>query len=391
MRKLSTLTIALALVLAVASPSLRAWEQVLKEQAIAGVVGVTETRWQLERPRGAARDRIQVHRYRGSGATRAALLYLPGTHMNGFLPGRRGDVIYAEPTEDHNLWLYLAKRGVEVYTLDYRSHFVSSEPANHDFMREWTLDRYVEDAVEALALARTQSKRERVFVAGFSRGVTLAYGVVDMVPPVEVAGLVVLDGAFKRARGGASSFDRARMLEMLDRMHRWAIDVAAPMGWKSRLGLMADVIQDPNRAREDKPDETVGEHLARLLVRSGWTSVGAHSDVRVLAALLIGEDRYFPAMVDLDGRSVAMVADDPMTKVDDAFGSLKLPVIYFGATGFGPEALLAGIYSATRLGSGEVSIHVQEGWGHLDVLVADEAPAQIYEPLLTWLDANNGQ
>ena len=93
---------ALAIVLVITSPSLFAWQEVLKERPIEGVPGITETRWQLERRRGnAAPDRIQVHRYRGDGEARAALLYLPGMHMNGYLPGRRGEVGwcqgYSEP------------------------------------------------------------------------------------------------------------------------------------------------------------------------------------------------------------------------------------------------------------------------------------------------------
>lgn len=382
---------ALAIVLVITSPSLFAWQEVLKDRPIEGVPGITETRWQLERRRGnAARDRIQVHRYRGDGEARAALLYLPGTHMNGYLPGRRGEVIYADPTEDHNLWLFLAKRGVEVFTLDYRSHFIPIEPADHAYMREWTLDRYVDDAMEALSLVRGESGRAQVFVAGFSMGATLAYGVVNVASAEEFAGLIVLDGSFKQPPGGRS-FERARATAMIEKLGRWSIDVAGGIGWDNRQQLMAAVINDPTQPRDDRPGETVGERLTRLLARSGpgvWANAGVHSDVQVLAALLIGYDRYFPSMVGLEGRGVSLLEDDPDTTIDDAFGQSDVPVIYFGATGFGPQALLSGIYSSARLGTRDVTIHVQEGWGHLEVLVANRARQEIYEPILAWLDAH---
>lgn len=280
---------ALAIVLVVTSPSLFAWKEVLKERPIEGVPGITETRWQLERRRGnAARDRIQVHRYRGDGEARAALLYLPGTHMNGYLPGRRGEVIYANPTEDHNLWLFLAKRGVEVFTLDYRSHFIPVEPADHAYMRDWTLDRYVDDAMEALSLVRGESGRAQVFVVGFSMGATLAYGVVNVASAEEFAGLIVLDGSFKQPPGGRS-FERARATAMIEKLGRWSIGVAGGIGWDNRQQLMESVINDPTQPRDDRPGETVGERLTRLLARSGpgvWATAGVHSDVQVLAALL---------------------------------------------------------------------------------------------------------
>jgi hypothetical protein len=376
---------ALAAVAAGASPSLAAWTEVMKEQTATGVSGVTETRWQLERPRGENLDRIQVHRYRGRGESRAALLYLPGMHMNGFLPGRRGDVIYAQPSEQHNLWLFLAKRGVEVFALDYRSHFVSTERADHAFMREWTLERYVNDAKEALELVRTQSGRAHVFVTGFSMGVTVAYGLVNVVSAEELAGLIVLDGAFKRPPGGGA-FDRVRAFAMMEKLGRWSIDVGGGMGFDGRKALMAAVIEDPDRPRADRLDETVGARLGRLLARSGWAYPGVHSDVQILAALLITEDRYFPGMVAFEGRSVASLDDDPGTSVDDAFGNVDIPVIYFGATGFGPQSILAGVYSAVRLGGEDVTLHLQEGWGHLEVLAGNEARREIYEPLLDWIN-----
>lgn len=71
---------------------------------------VTETEWRHTDASGQA---IGLHRYRSAGAeTIATLLYLPGTNMNGVLK---------VTDSDHNLWLYLAQRGVEVYAMDYRT------------------------------------------------------------------------------------------------------------------------------------------------------------------------------------------------------------------------------------------------------------------------------
>ena len=63
---------------------------------------IKETRWESGRPPGGTYDHIRVHRYRTAGPAKAALLYLPGTNMNG-------QVALAD--EDHNLWIFLARRG----------------------------------------------------------------------------------------------------------------------------------------------------------------------------------------------------------------------------------------------------------------------------------------
>jgi hypothetical protein len=87
------------------------------EAPLAGAADIRETRWETARPPGGTYDRIRVHRYRAAEPAKAAVLYLPGTNMNG-------QVALAD--EDHNLWVFLARRGVEVYALDYRTAFPPS-------------------------------------------------------------------------------------------------------------------------------------------------------------------------------------------------------------------------------------------------------------------------
>ena len=47
--------------------------------------------------------------------------------------------------------------------------------------------------------------------------------------------------------------------------------------------------------------------------------------------------------------------------------------------------LLNGLYSAQKSGSSDVTIHVLEGYGHLDVLVSDQARRDVFEPTLAWI------
>ena len=98
-----------------------------------GTADIRETRWETSRPPGGAYDHIRVHRYRTAGPAKAALLYLPGTNMNGQVALR---------DEDHNLWIFLARRGVEVYAIDYRTAFpISNGVSDLGFMAEWTVTR----------------------------------------------------------------------------------------------------------------------------------------------------------------------------------------------------------------------------------------------------------
>ena len=106
------------------------WQLSRSASEVPGAAGVRETVWWSARPPAGPHDRIALHRYRTPGQSRAALFYLPGTNMNGHA---------AIKNELHNLWLYLARRGVEVWALDYRTHFVpaaSSPKPSPDSPRE---------------------------------------------------------------------------------------------------------------------------------------------------------------------------------------------------------------------------------------------------------------
>ena len=174
------------------------WTPVAEERAIPAS-SVKESVWQSARPPGGEHDRIRVHRYRGP-SSRAALLYLPGTNMNGTLPDlqlRSSGIL--EP--GHNLWLWLAERGVEVWTLDYRTHTVSADDSPpFGFMASWTMEAFTDDAAAALALSIREGGLP-TFVAGFSRGASFAY-TLACAAPEQLAGMVALDGFFKRAQAG---------------------------------------------------------------------------------------------------------------------------------------------------------------------------------------------
>jgi pimeloyl-ACP methyl ester carboxylesterase len=346
---------------------------------------VSETRFSLSRPPGGRYDTVGLHRYRGKEAPKAALLYLPGTNMNG---------VSALPDEDHNLWIFLARRGVEVFTLDYRTHALPADGTlDAGALRGWDMDTFVGDVRAAAAKARAESGRQRLFVAGFSRGVSLAYGYAASEPDA-VAGLLLLDGSFK-SHAPKDAYDHAAELKKLEASGAWAADVSGRMGWDARQKLMQSVAADPAGKAADPKFASIGEQLAEILF-SAWrpgglaNAKGGLSKPQVLARLLAGYDRYYPAVQTLDGQSLADRADDPRTKADDLWGEMKTPILNFTCTGMGGDWILNSVYSADKSGSLDVTLHVLERYGHLDVIVGERARAEVFEPALAWILSRAG-
>jgi len=378
MRALRHPALALALLAASSASAADApWTTAAAEAPVTGTADVRETRWETSRPPGGAYDHIRVHRYRTAGPAKAALLYLPGTNMNGQVALR---------DEDHNLWIFLARRGVEVYALDYRTAFpLSNGVADLGFMAEWTVDAFTEDIRAAAALARKESGRAKLFVSGFSRGAFFAYAYAG-VEPDGVAGLVILDGPFKNH--AAAAFDRGAEMAKV-KASGWGSDVSGPMGWENREKLLGAAADNTAGAALDPKFSTVGDQVSDLLYNAwgpgGLTNTRKQTKVQNVSRLLVGYDRWYPAIQNVEGRAIASVVDDPSTKIDDNFGKWAVPVLFFGSTGMGADFLLNGIYSAAKSGSKDVTLNVLEGYGHLDIVVGEKARADVFEPTLAWI------
>src|SRR5271170_7603581 len=91
-------------------------------------------------------DHIALHRYirdsHSSAHPSIVMLYLPGTNMNG-----------ESANEDprYSLILYLAQHGVDVWALDYRTHFIPPETPTDELteLKDWTNELFGSDIDDA--------------------------------------------------------------------------------------------------------------------------------------------------------------------------------------------------------------------------------------------------
>ena len=352
-----------------------------KGSPIAGAPDIEHSTWSTPRPPAGPFDRIEVHRYRVKAAPIATLLYLPGTNMNGEV---------ATTDEDHNLWIFLARHGVEVFALDYRTRFASAsvDAGALASMKAWTAEAFVDDIKAAAALARGESGRPQLYVAGFSRGVFLAYAYACR-EPGSVEGLVALDGQFK-SHAPKNQYEPDADLKKLEEGGGWATDVSGRLGWEGRQKLMLATAENPMAPATDPKFKTLGEQLSNLL-QFAWgpgalaNPLGGQSRPEILGRLLAGYDRYYPAIQDPEAKRMGDRDDDPKTPLDDLWGEMKTPILYFGNARMPGDWLLNGIYSAQKSGSPDVTINVLEGYGHLDVLIGDHARREVFEPTLDWI------
>jgi len=309
------------------------------------------------RPPGGVVDRIGLRRLAPcGGASGPVVLYLPGMHMNGEIPGTNAS---------YDLRLYLAQAGIRVWSLDYRTHAVKPEatPEELQTLAGWTRDTLLDDAEWAATFVRS-SDPGPLYLAGFSYGASIAYGIASR-GDQPLYGLVILDGvpgsSGSAAEGGGS-----------------AIDVAGSrLSYADRERLLRAVIQNPN-GPSPVGGGMAGTSLAEILYTSpvfggqGGLSAARDgvSDVRVVAVLLESEDRWWPR--------AALSGSEPKAH-------RKIPVLAFASENMGPKWVERVKDGAEDFGGNRTTFRSLPLHGHLDLLVGRLAAAEVYEPTRRWL------
>jgi len=315
-------------------------------------------------------DKIALHRV-GKGPNppahpEAVVLYLPGTNMNG-------EVWLDDPR--YSFQVYLADQGVDVWSMDYRTHFIPPETPQNDLseLLGWTNDLFESDIDAAAKFVSEKSGGAGLFVAGFSRGVEFAYLYAAM-HPERVAGIIALDGFIPSHPMRAGPLPPGYYAEDVGGKH---------LTYDKRRSLMQMVIDNPDQPAPIPKYKTARENLEHVMYDTAGGNgafanpQGGYSDAVVLAKLLIAFDRYWPAVQD---------GENPFTP--DLLASLKqskIPVIAFASTNFGASWPAQVEAASKSTGATDPSFTKFDNWGHLDLLVGTRSESEVFAPTAAWL------
>jgi dienelactone hydrolase len=355
---------------AFALPPVEGFSPIGAPRALKGAGGIYE--WHFVAERGPSQfDRIGLHRVAGGPAAQThpgiVMLYLPGTNMNG-------EVALDDPR--YSLTLYLAAHGVDVWAMDYRTHFVPPDtpPAKLAAMAGWTDRVFDGDIDAAAAFVSAQTHNKKLFVAGFSRGASYAY-LFAALHPGRVAGIAILDGFIPHRP--ATAVPAGRVADDVGGHH---------LTYDKRRALMKAVIRDPSGPAPLPKYKTAAENLEHVVYDADGlfgghgglaNPQGGFSDPAVLARVLIGYDRWWPAVQDYDNPFDASALA--------RLGASKIPVIAFSSTNISAKWPTMVAESAAATGSSDVTVTRLKGWGHLDVICGTHAEGEVYAPLLASL------
>ncbi|HEY6299988.1 MAG TPA: hypothetical protein VIW95_10150 [Candidatus Binatus sp.] len=319
-------------------------------------------------------DKIALHRVaKGPNPPAhpdAVVLYLPGTNMNG-------EVALDDPR--YSFQVYLAEQGVDVWSMDYRTHFVPPQTPQSDLseLAGWTNDLFETDIDAAAKFVSEKSGRSRLFVAGFSRGVEFAYLFAAKHYPERVAGIIALDGFIPTHPISVKPLEPGHYADDIGGEH---------LTYDKRYKLMQMVIENPEQPAPIPKYKTARENLEHVVYDAGGfyggkgglaNPQGGYSDAVVLAKLLIAYDRYWPSVQD---------GENPFTpQLLASLKASKIPVIAFASTNFGAQWPGQVEAASKSTGAPDPSFTKLDNWGHLDVLAGTKSESQVFAPTAAWI------
>ena len=366
------------------------WIGKVTDRSVSGLPGLSENVWILSRPPYKQYDSIALHRITKDehrpDAPHPVFLFFPGAHLHG-------EVVLAD--ERYDLRLYLANRGVETWTLDYRTHTLPRDQIRDSrFMQPWTTEAFIEDAAVAADFVRKTSGQQFIFVGGFGRGATFAALMSARYGRADVSGLILLDGYVLEPS------DEEPLYQERQETPEWFADdlEGRYLPYPRWLKQLQDILADPS-GPDFLPVHIFAnrtEALAHFLyVSPAFGQQGGlsnakegYADILVLARLLLNEDRYWPRVQNHGGFNFKRHLAGSRFDYGKALTTMNIPIFAF-ASGNMDKAEIPWAerieYTARATATHDVQYRLLENWGHLDMLFGTKARQEVFQPLVDWI------
>jgi hypothetical protein len=326
-----------------------------------------------------------------------------------FLPGVTSPTI----PDDFGLAVFLARAGLDVWGIDQSWSIVPPGVTDFNFMANWGMDRCIADLRTGLEIARvarrlTGNGNERMPLLGYSSGAALGFAYVNdeaglprglrqvsAYIPVDY-GLVTNDPAWEQT----GCEDLAFLQDMLD-------------AGTYQFDNPFVVFGPPARDDPGGPSAAI----------PGFTNLQAALFLATIPAYAVHSYHYLAGTFDSDGLPTGLqytqigmwidfmcsappyeaaafmrdysLASCPSHDVpwDDHLGQISVPILYVLAEGGAGPGF---VYTLDQAGSSDktilrIGLHPPEeallDYGHIDLFIADNAPALVWQPILDWLEA----
>jgi len=347
--------------------------------------------------------------------TRDAVMLLHGNP--GSFAGFVAPMVTGVSEFDHSIAIFLAKKDIDVWGMDFGWALVPLEETDFDFMGEWGLAKDVAHAEAALTFARsvrvdTGQGNGKLHVLGFSYGGQVGYTLLgnETVQPRglrNAKGMIVIDVGVKLEDEADRAFycAMAQIDQASLESHQYVNDIGSLFNLAAYLASSAPDGMSPiiEGLTNWQTVLFIGAST-ELITGQFWHMVGGNLDeYGIPSSLRFTDDQlfvaavgnfppYYPVRIDFDTEQ--MMCGEVDTPLDDGLAQITVPILHVGAKGgFGPSAYASTTFTASR---DVTTITVQRlpdsdeamDFGHVDTVLARDAETLVWQPILDWIMAH---
>ncbi len=330
------------------------------------------------------------------------------------------------PDANTSISYYLANKGIDVWGLDFAWTLVPRETTDFSFMKDWGVERDVDQALAGMSIARlirglTGQGLGRLNLLGYSYGVGVAYGAAGRETqehPIlrDVKGIVAVDQVLKYDVAGGNEDLRVGVCETAVAL-KALLDAGTYQSTQGvNLTTLGALATSDSASLSLLPGPFAGKtnYQVALMIGTSPAANGApewhfvagefegtefpvpsglrFSDPSRWIRLISSLPPYQPNRTTYEMR--ACLCDEEDVSFDDHLGDIRVPILYLGAGGaFGTY----GYFTSSLTDSQDITnlnVELDPGqrlfdFGHGDMMIANNAPTEVWEPLRQWLVTHN--
>lgn len=375
---------------------------------------LVETLWTVGLPPKSRYNTVGVRRLalKDREKYEGVLVHLPGSSSSGNL--------YAS-SENYDFRVYLARRGYDVYTVEYRTSFIPKAETDYSCMATYKTSVMLADIQKIIEFVKQKTGKKRIFLSGHSTGARYVYLYACARSSQDLAGIIPMDGSPWEMNGRPTSESTMDIhsgytaLALGDTeanrklFQSWGIEPDTGyynvriVDWAPEMGKAMRTYFSPSPygpqygpfAGFQTVSDYIADQLQNIWGDAQFTNIkNGYSKVDVMMNMMSKISVPWPLVDYLEDAYLGNWKGNPpvnQLKFVKNIEKVKTPILVFASemwtTAVGYE------YRWKREGyemirSADRQYILLKGFGHMDILAGEKAKDEVFVPFYNWLQAH---
>jgi pimeloyl-ACP methyl ester carboxylesterase len=343
---------------------------------------------------------------------KGVLVHLPGSSSNGN---------FYTTSENYDFRIYLANRGYDVYTVEYRTSFIPKTETDYSCMATYKTSVTLADLQKIIEFVKLKTGKQRIVLSGHSTGARYVYLYACARSSDDLAGIIPMDGSPWEMNGrpapestmdinlGYAALASGDTETNRKLFQSWGLEPdtgyynVCIVDWASAMGEAMRIYYSPSPygpqygpfAGFPTVSDYIADQLQNIWGDAQFTNIkNGYAKVEVVMNMLSKVGVPWPLVDYLEDAYLGNWKGNPPAaplKFLKNIEKVQTPILVFASemwtTAVGYE------YRWKREGyemikSADRQYILLKGFGHMDILAGEKATDEVFVPLYNWLQAH---